>query len=182
MRRLILLSLVVILGIEAGGFAWNPACFVKTPESYFVGEIKINFNEGTLQFKVYQWSYVYIFGYNLFLGTWEAIRPRVSSEVKHYPPGYHTICIGNGKIRQLESLVLIATQRPCFVYPHPPISRAPLASEISIGDCGRSDVVKIKLHHMCCLSAQRRVDYSFYSFCCPPCPLLFFLIFLAMSN
>ena len=188
MKRLVLVGLVVILGIGLAGFAIDPNCFQKTPCACFIGNIQIDYNAGTIQFQVYRWSYVYIFGFNTRLGIWEAVRPRVSSEVRNYPPGCHTICIGNGKIRQFSYLVFIATERPCLVYPDPPIQRPPFAHEIYVrGCCGRMDVVKLRLCPPApCYSYCPRPERITYQSCCPlpcnPCTFLMFLLLLAIGN
>jgi len=187
MRRLVLLSIVGLLVFGATAFAIDPAYLQKTPCTHFVGNVKVDYLAGTLQFKVYHWSYLYVFGYNPCLGAWEAVRPRVSSEVRNYPPGCHTLVVGNGKIREFTSLVFIATEYPCLVYPDPPIQRSPFANEISMrAYCGRVDVVKVALcpPQPCCIYC-RPVSVT-YTPCCPvpcnPCTFLMFLLLLAIGN
>jgi len=187
MRRLVLLSLVGLLVYGVASFAIDPVYLQRTPCTRFVGNIRVDYLTGTLHFRVYHWSYVYIFGYNTRLGTWETVRPRASSEVKNYPSGCHTICIGNGKIRQFSYLVFIATERPCLVYPDPPIQKPPFAREIYMrGCCGRVDVVRVVLCPPQPCYTYCRPERVTYQPCCPlpcnPCTFLMFLLLLTIGN
>ena len=190
MRRLVLLSLVGLLVYGTAAFPIDPTYLQKTPCTHFIDITKIDYSVGTIEVRLSRWAYVYIFGFNTrFGGFWEAVFPRVSTQVRKYPPGCHTISLGgNGKLAQLSSLVIVATEYPCLIYPPPGPWGLIYASQISMqGYCGRTDVIKVSL---CpprpCYTYCPQPGRITYQPCCPlpcnPCTFLIFLLLLTIGN